>query len=148
MGQRELEGRVGRAKGENKDGGERKKEGTLGKWRLRVPPSQTHSPEPYLRPEGNGVKDRQASYCFFPGYLPSGFPPTSPGAPSQPLSPAPCLLLLLNVRVLLAPLDTLHSPPRGPSSHTKDSKTYLQDQLARDSRLLDPTVNGHLCLFV
>lgn len=65
MGEREMGERVGKRRGGQKEvAGERKREGALGRWKLRVPPSQTLIPEPYLRPEGNGVKERWASYSF------------------------------------------------------------------------------------
>lgn len=50
-------GRKGRGKGRVR---ETKKEGQLRRGRLRALPShQTLAPEPYLRSEGNGVKERQ-----------------------------------------------------------------------------------------
>lgn len=57
VGEREMQGRVGREDGGQKAGeGEGEAEGRG----LRVPPSQTPTPEPYLRPEGNRVKERWA----------------------------------------------------------------------------------------
>lgn len=76
----------------------------------------------------------------FPSHL-SGRSFSAPFTCSLPSTP-------LNVRVLLGSLYTLHSLPTGPSSHAKDSKTRLQDQLPHDSRLIDPAVYGHLCLNV